>query len=183
MTNNENICAICLDNIIDNNTSYTLPTCNHIYHTNCIIHWFRCGNNKCPYCNDTGLTDSVYKIDNDINDFSYNYYGISKTAKIKFILKYIKKNKIPKELIKLSKRRKIALDNITLCKKDISEFENTNIIDIFNLKIKDINKTLNKFRQKLRNKKITLWRIEKEMCMFNIKPIIIVEKKLLHKEG
>ena len=42
-------CPICLENISDN--SYTLE-CNHKYHTECIVKWFRNNNNTCPLCKD-----------------------------------------------------------------------------------------------------------------------------------
>ena len=42
-------CVICLDD--DNNDSfYNLPDCNHTFHTNCIISWFRSGKSTCPCC-------------------------------------------------------------------------------------------------------------------------------------
>ena len=48
-------CAICLDGIYP--AKYMLP-CNHLFHVNCIKHWFRtCGfEPSCPICR--------YKINN-----------------------------------------------------------------------------------------------------------------------
>ena len=47
-------CAICHDNI-NNKDKYILPECKHAYHTNCIMTWFRMGNNRCPLCNNIGV--------------------------------------------------------------------------------------------------------------------------------
>ena len=49
------VCPICHETL--DNDLYTLPECNHVYHINCIITWFRCktGNNKCPVCNNQGI--------------------------------------------------------------------------------------------------------------------------------
>ena len=46
------LCAICHENIdLNDGSIYTLPECNHSYHTNCIMTWFRMGKNTCPLCN------------------------------------------------------------------------------------------------------------------------------------
>ena len=55
--NNENICSICyeeLENFDENPNIYKLE-CNHVYHSSCIIKWFRSGHNNCPLCNDTTI--------------------------------------------------------------------------------------------------------------------------------
>ena len=59
--NNDDICSICYDSLEDNNT--TEIECGHKYHINCIIKWFRTGNQKCPLCND-----------NTIDTSNINYY-------------------------------------------------------------------------------------------------------------
>ena len=46
-------CVICLERL-DSKPIYSLPECNHTFHQNCIMHWFRQGNFKCPLCNATG---------------------------------------------------------------------------------------------------------------------------------
>jgi hypothetical protein len=45
-------CAICLNELEDDNNIYTIPECNHNFHQLCIIEWYRrlgsdCG---CPLC-------------------------------------------------------------------------------------------------------------------------------------
>ena len=49
-----NICAICREEFDDNNQIYYLPECNHAFHTECILHWFRYGRQSCPLCNNNG---------------------------------------------------------------------------------------------------------------------------------
>ena len=53
-------CMICRDEL-ECSPCYTLPECNHRYHTNCIISWFRKGESRCPYCGNKGINF----IDND----------------------------------------------------------------------------------------------------------------------
>jgi len=45
----KDICAICHENLEDN--IYKIPECNHKFHSECVITWFRMGKSKCPYCN------------------------------------------------------------------------------------------------------------------------------------
>ncbi|KAL3106119.1 hypothetical protein niasHT_027074 [Heterodera trifolii] len=47
---NELECAICLDQISAGTLAKQMPSCEHIYHENCIINWFRVGHNTCPIC-------------------------------------------------------------------------------------------------------------------------------------
>jgi hypothetical protein len=45
----KDICAICHENLEDNIAQ--IPECNHKFHSECVITWFRMGKSKCPYCN------------------------------------------------------------------------------------------------------------------------------------
>ena len=49
--NNNDICPICHDVLTDSDI-YTIPECNHQFHSKCIIPWFRSdiSNGSCPYC-------------------------------------------------------------------------------------------------------------------------------------
>ena len=42
------ICAVCLSSINEKD-KYKLE-CGHIFHTDCIIKWFRNSNGNCPCC-------------------------------------------------------------------------------------------------------------------------------------
>jgi|SaaInlStandDraft_1057018.scaffolds.fasta_scaffold67352_2 hypothetical protein len=62
---NENVnevCAICHE--ATKADDYTIPECNHTYHTNCIITWFRMGKNTCPLCNNMGINSLKQMDDN-----------------------------------------------------------------------------------------------------------------------
>lgn len=60
----DSICSICLEEVENVITSkrVTLP-CNHVYHTQCAITWFRKGAPLCPYCN-YDLTPKIVEIRN-----------------------------------------------------------------------------------------------------------------------
>lgn len=62
-------CAICMNSITAANeieiftSHYTLPECGHIFHTNCIISWFRQGSSICPMCRTTAEKMSPFGHD------------------------------------------------------------------------------------------------------------------------
>lgn len=134
MNNEENICSICyeeLNNNVDinetnqNNNIYTLE-CNHCYHSNCIIKWFRSGHDNCPLCNDSTL------------DTSLGYFHRIETIK---------------EIKKLSKK-KVCPENIkkTVEKIKKCEVESKNAMKEFN-DFKKSNKLLFTMERKLRRNK------------------------------
>tara|TARA_B110000263_G_scaffold172750_1_gene150728 strand:- start:449 stop:784 length:336 start_codon:yes stop_codon:yes gene_type:complete len=91
MTENNNMCVICQENI--NNNMYELPTCGHKYHINCIISWFREYHSSCPLCNDNGINITEY----------INYMSLTKKGKekrVELLKKYCdkKKNEAPRYL-------------------------------------------------------------------------------------
>ena len=51
MTSTEDVCSIC-HNVVTTGApdTYCVPECNHRFHSNCIIPWFRASNGTCPNC-------------------------------------------------------------------------------------------------------------------------------------
>ena len=104
-------CMICLEMINENdNNSYQL-TCGHIFHTKCVMDWFRSrsSSGNCPLCNDNPTSDAIFYG-------SKAYYE----ERFKQIKKYVNNNKedypelkndidkiklIEKETIKLNKKK------------------------------------------------------------------------------
>ena len=80
---NEERCSICYDSLKDKQ-SHKL-SCNHSFHTDCIIDWFRMGNSSCPYCRDTVSNQSSF---------------IKTKWKVTFLRNYSKRKNAPKILIK-----------------------------------------------------------------------------------
>ena len=55
MTEEADLCIICYSELdCSGSVTYSLPECGHTFHQNCIMHWFRQANSKCPLCNNTG---------------------------------------------------------------------------------------------------------------------------------
>ena len=56
MEGKDDICAICHEDF--SGDLYTLPECSHIFHTHCIMTWFRMKKTTCPLCNNSGVNSS-----------------------------------------------------------------------------------------------------------------------------
>ena len=54
----QEICAICLSDI-NGKDKYTLE-CNHTFHTDCIVKWFRSSNGNCPCCWDNNTKKKFF---------------------------------------------------------------------------------------------------------------------------
>lgn len=48
------ICAICYESLDGDDQLHKL-TCDHNFHTKCIIQWFRTGHQSCPTCRDSNV--------------------------------------------------------------------------------------------------------------------------------
>ena len=99
MSNDSNdICAICHDNLGGDNI-YTLPECNHKFHTNCIMTWFRAKHNTCPLCNNKGINATKAQINEQANHCNWGtrrkylkmYSIVSRKSRGKNALKEMKK--------------------------------------------------------------------------------------------
>jgi hypothetical protein len=53
---NDEECIICKE-CLSNEDTYKLPECCHVYHTKCIVTWFRNENNACPHCGNKGINN------------------------------------------------------------------------------------------------------------------------------
>ena len=70
-------CCIC-QTLLSEKNYYPLPECGHIFHTECIISWFRHGKENCPLCMDLGSVlhselHIVRKTYIKNSNFFYNY--------------------------------------------------------------------------------------------------------------
>ena len=94
------ICPICQDSL--EGELYTLPECNHTFHTNCIMTWFRAptGNNKCPLCNDCGINKLQDLQD---VDFYSKYTALDNYTTMRA---YSRRKDAPKDLKKMVERLK-----------------------------------------------------------------------------
>lgn len=141
-------CPICLEDISDN--SYTLE-CNHKYHTECIVKWFRNNNNTCPLCK-------------DVQDYSNLSYW-TKIQTIQEIKKLGRRKTCPDGIKKILNKIKKVKEEEKNFKKCFVEFKN---------KYKEILKNFSNMRKKRYNFSRTIRRYERQLLHFiTINPIYI----------
>lgn len=46
----QSCCAICINDFRTGERVKNLPSCHHLFHSKCIIHWLTEYNNSCPLC-------------------------------------------------------------------------------------------------------------------------------------
>lgn len=136
----DDICSICHDKF--DNDKYIIPECNHMFHTSCIIQWYRTGNIRCPYCNSTP----------DILDHEFSYIGDRRMikAKYKIILNYCRRKNANQDVKKKIDDIKKLLNKV---KELISEMKT----------LKDENGSFKETKKKLsllRNKR---WQTERNI--------------------
>ena len=156
----ENLCAICLDELGTVNT-HTLENCNHTFHSACLIHNLQYGNLSCPMCRNISIG----------NDDRANYYrGYQKNLKI--YLDYSKRKNADKRVVKMvEKYKKINKEHRDAKKKSV-EFRK-----FFNNKHKIDIKTRNKLSSDVWRIRKKLRKISEQIMTVPILPIIIPVKK------
>jgi hypothetical protein len=145
---NEQKCAICHEPLIED--IYTLPECNHMFHSNCIITWFRIGENRCPLCQHSGinsLKEMEIHTTYQQRNCAYDNY--------KNLRSYSRRKDAPKKLKKKIKKLKKMEDKLIKLKKEIKAFGNKKIK---NLTVKEIMKKMSKYN---REKWCLVWKIKK----------------------
>ena len=169
--NTTDVCSICYDTL-NNEPQYTIPDCNHIFHTNCIVHWFRNGYRHCPLCNHLGLGSNKYCTS------SNTLFGERiKDKKIKFnlIKDYVTKNNEPKWLMPLIDTYKKKQTELRQLSKDIKELKKkTGTYKEIVIPIKKIQTKSNLVQWESRE-------LEKQILSFPLQPIIVVIHKKPHK--
>ena len=103
------ICSICHETL--DGDIYTLPECNHKYHSNCIITWFRTGKKSCPLCNNLGINNLTQMQENTTWSMRHHAYENYKKMRA-----FSRKKGAPKELKKMITQ----LKKLETKKKDIA---------------------------------------------------------------
>ena len=162
------ICLICHD-ILDNGLDqvYELPECNHLYHTNCIVTWFRSGHSNCPYCGNRGLNEKKEKR---------RYYRRYEKSEINAKLKLANYATTPKNFKDMVKKYNKTVENFEEFKKEI---KNNSSKPLGELTLTEANKIHNQNRSKKWRllRKINI--LAADIAEFPVIPLIIPVKKTI----
>ena len=109
----ENICAICQEGM--NECEHKL-SCGHIFHSECIIQWFRHGPNSCPLCRDDERENKSRR--------PLNYFDT--WARSSYLRRKARNKNAPKELKRLVKKLKKKEDKYKNARKTLSNFRKEN---------------------------------------------------------
>lgn len=105
-------CPICLANMDDKTKTYNLD-CNHVFHTDCIMKWFRTSDGNCPCCLDNPYNNN---INNRFNYWNQTYIN----QRCSSLRKQAKKKDCPEKLVKkfnILKNKEDELKNLQKEKK------------------------------------------------------------------
>ncbi len=86
-------CPICSDEM-ENGTAHTLAACRHTFHTECVVQWFRGGQNSCPMCR---------HVEKRHGNFSNHWNKLSAFETTAF-RQYVKRPKANKEVVRMFNR-------------------------------------------------------------------------------
>jgi hypothetical protein len=146
---NEELCPICLSKL-NEKTTYKIE-CNHTFHTDCIMKWFRQSNGSCPCCMDNPTNNSKL--------FTPVYYGF---WNIKFIekrcnaIKRFSKKQPNKSLTNNFYKLRKYEEELKQLKQDKKDHLNNETVKEIKLKEKEINtKTIRKDKQ-IKKLKVTI---------------------------
>ena len=171
MSSNEfhDICAICHDEL--SGDMYTLPECSHVFHTNCIMTWFRMKKSSCPLCNNCGVNNfkDLEKVSWRDRDRAF--------AEYKRLRAFSRRKTAPKELQKKMNDIKKLEEKEKKIKKEFQDFKKN--IPPDNLTVKQIVTKYNDMRSKTYKIK---WKLRKKKQLIgfssnNIINIIIPVKQ------
>lgn len=159
----KDICAICHENLEDN--IYQIPECNHKFHSECVITWFRMGKSKCPYCN----TEYAHKRKSTPPRHTYRRSLICE--EYKDILNYSRRKnanpKIKKQVEKITKLNK-SLITITKEFKELTKSDKP---------YKEVIKYKNKYSDKKWRLKKKIYNLKRKVVsQVNIVPVIVQKK-------
>jgi hypothetical protein len=166
--NENNECSICTEKMEDGK-SYVLPECEHCFHNECIIAWFRSGNKTCPMCRNKGQNDvegksniieewrnlpyerrikegkkSITKIKRELKEYDKEYKKVSTKVNEE------KKKKIKygiEEIRKIYNKCLKAIDRNKKLKEQIKEYEHSTGETLVGQTVKDILKKHKNMRE------------------------------------
>ena len=176
--NDEDICVVCQD-ILDNGQEqiFYLPECGHGYHTNCIMTWFRAGNDACPCCGNKGI-NSIHNTNSSgqrrgLYGIYYASKQMTRSSKFKLLKKTLESNQCPNDLKRIFKNHNKACEDL----KELEREKRDGAAERDKMPHKEATAIINSLREKLFRKKRIINITLKQIMDFPVVPLIIPTKK------
>lgn len=161
------ICPICYDNL-NTEQSYTIPDCNHTFHTNCLIHWFRNGYRHCPTCNHLGLGSTKYCTS---SSSSYSKSIENTRERFNLIKSIVLESGKPIWVIDKIKSHTEKTKDMRILRNDLTALKiSSGVYKEIEIKIKNTNTKISKIQWDIK-------KIEKSVISYPLYPVIIVNRK------
>lgn len=137
-------CPICLSNMDDETKIYKLD-CNHLFHIECIMKWFRTSNGQCPCCLDNPFFTEDYNNNN--NRFYLGYWNQTYiNQRCSSLRKQTRKKDCPDKLMK-------KFDSLKKKEEELKELQKDKKEIISKEEYKDLVKKKRQLDRKLCNKR------------------------------
>ena len=172
-------CMICHEGLHTAHT-YALPECKHVYHTHCIVTWFRhrptedtmgsSADGKCPYCGNRGINNIEDTPGSTIFSRYWRLTGRDK-ENLKFIKKYSKKPNTSPLLKNLIKKANIQEQAFRDSKAEQTALKKSIKTELVNFN--ETKKKITALRQAQWRKSIALRKTHRAIARFPVIPIII----------
>ena len=174
----EEVCVICQDALTTAQV-YTLPECQHKYHTHCIVTWFRhnagmctdkMGGSKCPQCGNKGVN---YTSTRKSRSWFNRYRTMSAADKMRYtmIMRESRKSTAPKQLLKIIEKYKTKEEEVKNADKEYKDFNK--LLEAEPMCFSEAKNKKNTLRRKLWNKTSERNSCRQAIVDFPIVPIII----------
>ena len=165
-------CAICQGPLCAEQT-YTLPECQRIFHTDCIITWFR--NTKdpdCPYCRNMGINQCSQQQRRHLG-----WLSIKDKQRLADLRAYSRRRDANPIVVQKFKNLTKLKNDFNLFKKKFGDFNNSlkskTCADYDDLSIIDVSKIAKKWKKQKRDHIEKIRRAEIAILGLNIIPLII----------
>ena len=164
-TINSDICSLCNISLADK--QYYKLNCQHEFHTECIINWFRDKSYYCPCCSNVTDINTNSQIDTFTGYLNYIDYQleIAKTKHIvpsfRFASNEARKKNAPLELKRLYARYKRMLESDKKQKNEFNNYKDTEL-KTYRLMYKKYRKIYIGHSRRLRR----IRRMKKQICSF-----------------